>query len=222
MNVLLRKARSAYIRARRFVVSARFGASPDTVYGDEFYTDGGFSETDRTAKLVTSYLMEKYAPDSVFDVGCGMGNYLTYFAAAGCFVFGIDGSSSGVARVPQTVLAIQHDLRTPFVSNRRFDLVMSIEVAEHLPNRSAATLVRSICESACGLVLFTAAPPGTPGTDHINCRPRTYWDKYFNAHDFAHDEAATSELRRVAREGDVATWFKEWAYIYRRRATGSH
>jgi len=218
MNILIRKLRSAYIRARRFIVSARFGASPDTVYGDEFYTGGGFNETERTAKVITGYLMQKYAPDSVLDVGCGMGNYLNHFSAAGCFVLGIEGSSSGVARVPLTVLAMQHDLRSPLVTNLRFGLVMCIEVAEHLPHRSAATLVRSICESARELVLFTAAPPGTPGTDHINCKPRSYWDRHFNMLGFTCDDVKTAELRRVACENDVATWFKEWSYIYRRGA----
>ncbi len=57
---LNRKFKSAVVRLRRFLVSARFGASPDMVYGDGFYEGGGFSKTDETAKAITSYIFKRY------------------------------------------------------------------------------------------------------------------------------------------------------------------
>ena len=54
MYPVARKVRSAGIRLRRFLVSARFGASPSTVYKDAYYDDGGFAKTESTAGVITA------------------------------------------------------------------------------------------------------------------------------------------------------------------------
>lgn len=216
MLVVVRKTRSAFIRLHRFLVSARFGASPDTIYGDDFYDDGGFSKTEETAASITSYIAGKYHPRSVLDVGCGMGNYLAYFAKDGCETLGVEGSQAAIRRVPETVLAIQHDLRKPLRVNRKFDLVMSVEVAEHIPRKYSETLVDAICNHARDLVVFTAAPPGTPGNDHVNCRDREFWDDLFGHRGFSFNAGETQELIQHARVSKTADWFQRWAYVYRR------
>lgn len=211
---MIRKLRSAAFRFRRFVVSARFGAPPEQVYGDAFYDGPGFAGTDETASAIVGYLQERYGPASVLDLGCGTGNYLRYFAARGCEVLGIEGSPAGLARVPDSVLALQFDLRAPLRINRKFDLVMSIEVAEHIPGRHARNLVASICRHAGGMVLFTAAPPGTPGDDHVNCRDRAYWDELFAERGFAFDAEQSRRLMEFGQAAGAARWFCEWAFIY--------
>ena len=134
-NIVLRKARSALVRIRRYIVSARFGASPDQVYRDAFYDGGGFNRTEDTAAAIVSYLYQRFEPTSVLDLGCGMGHYLSHFGARGCRTLGFEGSINGLNRIPDTVTAVQHDLRLALVVNQQFDLVMSIEVAEHLPKK---------------------------------------------------------------------------------------
>jgi len=214
MYPVARKVRSAGIRLRRFLVSARFGASPSTVYRDAYYDDNGFAKTEATAGVITAYLMDKFHPASVLDLGCGTGVYLRHFAAKGCQVFGVEGSAAGISRVPAEVPAVQHDLRTPLQLERQFDLVMNIEVAEHIPGKFSETLVHSICRHAKDLVVFTAAPPGTPGEDHINCRPREFWDALFAPQGFEFDPAQTDALMQHARRHDTAEWFQQWACIY--------
>src|SRR5688572_4116180 len=103
MSLVARKVRSAFIRLRRYFVSARFGASPSLVYRDSYYDDGGFAKTEATAEVITSYLSDMYHPASVLDIGCGTGVYLKYFAARGCQVVGVEGSAAGVSRVPREV-----------------------------------------------------------------------------------------------------------------------
>lgn len=213
-NIVLRKARSAFIRLRRNIVSARFGASPDAVYTAAFYDGGGFARTDETAAAIASYLIQRFNPRSVLDLGCGMGHYLQYFAANGCRAVGVEGSAAGLARIPDTVLAMQHDLRKPLIVNQRFDLVMSVEVAEHVPKKYSRTLVRSLCRHSNGLIVFTAAPPGTPGDDHINCRERSFWDSLFEEQGFTFNQDESRSMAEFARAGGVARWFQDWAYIY--------
>lgn len=214
MYIVLRKARSALIRLRSFLVSARFGVSPDTVYRDSFYDGGGFARTEKTALAITSYLFERFQPMSVLDLGCGMGNYLKCFATKGCNVVGIEGSSAGIGRVHQSVLAIQHDLRKTLIINQTFDLVMSVEVAEHIPKKYSKNLVASICRHARGLVVFTAAPPGIPGDDHINCQDRNFWDRLFAEHGFTFDAEKSAELAQHASQEGTAEWFQKWAFVY--------
>ena len=220
MSLVARKARSAFVRLRRFLVSARFGASPNLVYRDSYYDDGGFAKTDATAEVITAYLSDTYHPASVLDVGCGTGVYLKYFAARGCQVVGVEGSTAGISRVPPEVAVIQHDLRKPLQLNQQFDLVMSIEVAEHIPEKFSATLIDSICGHAKDMIVFTAAPPGTPGGDHINCRPRSFWDALFERHGFVFDSRKTDDLMQHARQHDTAEWFQHWACIYVARSSG--
>lgn len=214
MHIIMRKSRSAFTRIRKYFVSAKFGASPDTVYKNSFYDDGGFARTEKTATCITSYLFERFQPASVLDLGCGMGNYLKHFADKGCKVVGVEGSSDALTRVPKSVLAVQHDLRQPLFINQKFDLVMSVEVAEHIPSRYSKNLVNSICRHAQNLVVFTAAPPGTPGEDHINCRDRNFWDILFKENGFSFDEGKSAELAQYATKEDTAEWFQKRAFVY--------
>lgn len=198
LNMLFPKARSAVVRLRRNVISARFGASPDQIYGDMFYGGGGFAATDDTADVMVPYLLQRFAPQSVLDPGCGMGNYLKLFANAECRVVGLEGSVAGLRRMPDSILAMRHDLRKPLVINQRFDLVMSIEVAEHIPKKHSRTLVGSLCAHSKGLVLFTAAPLGTPGDDHINCRERPFFDRVFLERGFELDQEESRQMMNFA------------------------
>ena len=92
-NVVLRKIRSAGIRLRAFVISQQYGFTPDNLYDDAFYDGSGFAKTENAAEKIGNFLVEKYKPKSVLDIGCGQGNYLKYFAQSGCLAIGCDGSS---------------------------------------------------------------------------------------------------------------------------------
>jgi hypothetical protein len=52
-------------------------------------------------------------------------------------------------------------------ARKRFDLAISLEVAEHLPEGSAGALVSTLIEAA-PVVVFSAAIKGQSGTNHIN------------------------------------------------------
>jgi hypothetical protein len=61
------------------------------------------------------------------------------------------------------------DLEQPIerLEIRRADVVVSTEVAEHLPKPFAETFVEYLCRLADSVVM-TAATPGQSGTDHVN------------------------------------------------------
>ena len=216
LSIARRKFRSGLVRIRRYFFSQRFGLSPDVIYQAEFYDGPGFLKTRQSAESIAAFVQSHLAPKDVLDIGCGSGEYLRAMFESGIAAIGCDGASSGIRRAGSTSFAFVHDLKKPLVTNRTFDLVMCIEVAEHLPKSSAATLVASICRNAKHWILFTAAPPeASAGDDHINCQPIEYWSAIFATHGFHLDPNMTARLREHSRDNDLAMWWKVWSCIYR-------
>ena len=65
------------------------------------------------------------------------------------------------------------ELTGPISLGRQFDLVQSLEVAEHLPKTSAERFVQTLVTHGTR-VLFSAAIPGQGGENHINEQPLEY------------------------------------------------
>lgn len=146
-----------------------------STYSADFYADqqGG---SYRTAQRVLPWLQKFLAARSVLDVGCGVGTWLKVFKEMGVDdVLGVDGDYVGAEQlqIPSSQFSA-HDLGKPLDLNRRFDLAMSLEVAEHLPPQSAEGFIRSICAHA-PVVLFSAAIPEQGGTNHVNEQWPAYW-----------------------------------------------
>ena len=121
------------------------------------------------------HLIDVCRPESVLDIGCGIGSYLLYFVHHQVReVFGIDGIEPSVNLLPADRY-LQHDLSQPFHLGQQFDLVLCVEVVEHLAPDDADRLLEVVAEHAKERILFSAAEPGQPGKGHINCRPIGEW-----------------------------------------------
>lgn len=187
---------------------------------DVVYTRGFFRAeeemTQPTAGIVTRIFLDAFQPASVVDVGCGTGIYLKEFAAAGVDIHGYEGSLhalEGAVIDPEHIE--HHDLREPLDHDRRYDLVLCIEVAEHIDRGSADQLVATLT----GLgdhVAFTAAQPGQGGTDHVNEQPPGYWIDKFTATGFTHDPDLTARLRTRFAEEDCVWWLVKNLLVFHR------
>lgn len=147
--------------------------------------DRGFYESQRdrsyaSAMEVIPLVTGMVRPASVVDVGCGTGSWL-----AACRLQGIEdlkGLDGNWVDREMLMIPAEHfvttDLRRPIRLERSFDLVISLEVAEHLPGECAPQFIDSL--TGLGpVVLFSAAIPGQGGTHHVNEQWPDYWVQLF-------------------------------------------
>lgn len=156
-----------------------------TDYTADFYASISDSAS-TSARVVLPLVFDALGtPTSVLDVGCGTGGWLAEATALGTTdVLGVDGDylPREQLRIPVETFR-PSDLTQPLDLDRRFDLVMTLEVAEHIAAVHARTFVASLCRHA-DAVLFSAAFPGQGGNSHVNEQPPSYWAGLFTEHGF--------------------------------------
>jgi SAM-dependent methyltransferase len=133
-----------------------------------------------SAEVIVELLCNSLTPKSVLDVGCGIGIFLNEFLKRGVEdVHGIDGEwvPRSSLLIPEQSFSV-HDLTQPLKLDKRFDLVLCVEVAEHLPANAADNIVRALISHG-STVCFSAAIPGQGGYEHINEQFQCYWIEKF-------------------------------------------
>ncbi len=126
------------------------------------------------------------APASAVDIGCGLGTWLAALReiVPGCEVTGVD--HPGVVKSDLLIPSerfIGRDLTKPIELGRRFDLCLSLEVAEHLAPEHSLGFVRSLADQSDN-ILFSAAVPGQGGESHLNEQWPSYWIGLFSSHGY--------------------------------------
>ena len=168
-----------------------------------------------SAEQIAPLVVDLIHPASVIDVGCGSGVWLSVFAGHGVTdVWGMDGAwvEPESLRIPPDKFR-SVDLTAPFRMDRQFDLVVSLEVAEHLPGECAATFVKSLTALA-PVVLFSAAIPFQGGEHHVNEQWPDYWVKRFEDNGYV----AIDWIRpRVWQKKEVAWYYAQNMLMYARR-----
>lgn len=150
-----------------------------TPYDDSFYLKQQ-SASSRSAECLVPLVLSLVRIQSLIDVGCGVGTWSETFMKRGVEdILGIDGEyvNRQLLRIPSACFQAC-DLSQPIRLNRRFDLAVCLEVAEHLRESRAEGLVDDLVNLA-DVVLFSAAIPGQGGTDHVNEQYLSYWVALF-------------------------------------------
>ncbi len=184
----------------------REAATPSPPYGDDFYRLlGGGAEA--SARRVFPLLFGLLRPRSIVDVGCGDGSWLAVARASGIAdILGLEGPWIDEKRLkipPSHFRRVRLD--EPLAISRRFDLALSLEVAEHLPPERAPGFIAELTRLA-PVVLFSAAVPGQGGVDHKNEQWPRYWAELFSRDDYRGIDA----LRfRLWEDPEVAFWYKQ-------------
>ena len=108
------------------------------------------------------------------------------------------------------------DLRIPLHIGEHYDLVVCLEVAEHLPEVNADTLCDTIAEHATNWLLFTAAPPGQGGHGHVNLQYPEYWVSKLAQRGIYFQEDATNHIRAAWQNimGESLPWLWKNAMLF--------
>jgi len=145
---------------------------------------------------------------SIVDFGCATGSSLFYALKQGVSdVLGIEGSPEAFSNLLiDKKYIIQHDLREPLKVDRKYDIALSIEVAEHINKKYTDIYLESMCNSS-DLIIFTGATPNQGGKCHINEQSHEWWIQKFREHSFGLDEKMTGLLKRKIKENIKAGKF---------------
>ena len=190
----------------------------EKVYGDDFYKYQ-IDASLRSAVKYVDLLSSLFKPDSVVDVGCGRGTWLKAFKEKGASkLVGYDGTWNAQENmIDQLIVFHGVDLNEPLriSDSERYDLAMSLEVAEHLEPTSAQEFIEELTKLS-DVVLFGAAYTKQGGTNHVNEQPHTYWAKIFLLFNYV-----PYDLFRPIVWGDkeIPFWYQQNTFLYVRENT---
>lgn len=187
--------------------------NPSYAYGLLHQQQVREEEANRHAARQTLPILLRYCtPGSVLDVGCGVGTWLGVARELGFReVLGVEGPwlDPALLRIDRRHVLVC-DLDRPLRLGRRFDLAMSLEVAEHLSPQAARGFVASLVAHG-DLVLFSAAVPLQGGTHHVNEQWPDYWAALFAEHDFLAVDIVRPAIWEDRR---IPWWYRQNALVF--------
>jgi hypothetical protein len=176
-----------------------------------------YSTRDRDTRHAASAILDAVFPllprvSSVADVGCGVGVWLSVLREKGVETLqGFDGFwvEDGQLEIPVEMLK-RVDLEQPLQWPVRYDLLLSLEVAEHLPPERAAGFVEDLTK-ASDYVLFSAAIPRQGGYHHVNERWQSFWAGLFAGRGYSPVDCVRP---RFWNDDSIPCWYSQNMLLY--------
>jgi len=158
---------------------------------------------------VASHLITDFEPRSVLDAGCAWGLLVERLRAHGVEAYGIDISEYAIQNVHPDIREYCQvgSITDPFP--RRYDLIISIEVLEHMPPPDSEQAIANLCRYSDNII-FSSTPFNYQEATHLNVQPPDYWARQFARHQFFHD-----------LDYDATTYLTPWAVRFYHAQTPS-
>lgn len=154
------------------------------------------------AKNLASWINNKFPNKKIIDVGCGPGTYVKCIKELNEDVKGYD--------IDERILGKENlELKSVFDLNDPSDVVLCIEVAEHIcseKNKEIADKI-SLNIKKGGTLIWTAAHPGQGGDGHINCQTREFWIEELSKAGLKYNKDLTETLISDIKKGPYMGWF---------------
>jgi SAM-dependent methyltransferase len=194
-------------------------SQPPTAY-DQHYFSHYFSNATKTGTLaygrsehwqsffggIADHIINDIAPRTVLDAGCAMGFLVEALRDRGVEAYGIDISEYAISKVRPDIKPFCRVGSVTDPMESQFDLIVSIEVLEHLSQEDAIKAVRNLCASTSDFI-FSSTPQDYDEATHFNVQPPEWWTEVFGRQGFFRDV-----------EYDPSTYISQWAVRYRRKA----
>lgn len=186
----------------------------NSYFFNEFYQEnGGGNYTDQKRwmpffEMIADKIIEIFNPKTVLDAGCACGYLVSALRDRGVEAYGMDISEYAINNAREDIkpyLNVQSITeKLPKNFPEKFDLVVSIEVLEHLFPEDGRKAIELLC-SYSDTVIFTSTPTDIEDKTHVNVQQREYWAKIF---------AEQSFYRDLYQPVDFIC---EWAMLFRKR-----
>jgi hypothetical protein len=158
---------------------------------------------------IASRIVSDIGPRTALDAGCALGLLVETLRDRGVDATGIDISSYAIANAAAHVRPHLSEGSIATELPRRYDLIVSIEVLEHMPAPEAEAAIANFSRHADD-VLFSSSPLDFGEATHVNVRPPEYWAAEFARHG-------------LFRDVDFdASFITPWAVRFRRRTEPLH
>lgn len=171
---------------------------------EEIYRENFFSRRNKLnwrSNIICNGLSEIFKlkkNDYIIDVGCATGDLVRELSIRGFNVEGIEGSSHAKKYFETNTIYV-HDLRV-LINNlslyKKFNLVMCIEVAEHIEPEYSDYFMANLDYLTNEKIFITAAKPGQQGHYHVNCQLPKYWIDKFKKYNFEYRDDMTYQIKK--------------------------
>ena len=184
------------------------------MYHFEWHKTHG-DETSASAHVVVSLLKLILEVRSVLDVGCGDGRWLACFKSSGVpSIYGVDGewTDQDHLLIDKEEFTVT-DLSKSFDLGKRFDIAISLEVAEHVDAECSALFVENLTKHS-DMVLFGAAIPfqAASGTSTSAGNPTGLRYSKLRA-----INASDPFRSQIWQRRDVSVWYRQNMLVYIKR-----
>lgn len=135
-------------------------------------------------------IVEKYSPATVLDIGCAFGYLVSALRNKGVQAYGIDISEYALSQADEKikayvkVMSALDDLPDEFP--KKYDLVVSIEMIEHLYEDDGLKVIKKMTEYS-DMILLSSTDNDFAEPTHVNVQPKEYWCEKFAEHNYYRD-----------------------------------
>ncbi len=163
-------------------------------YDDTFFSEGWFQNWEILKHVLCSLLESDTRWRSILDYGCGPGVMIDFMNMRGFDYVGCDVSPEAhelyLRRFGQRPEKYFSSIEA--LSRRKFDLLISFDVLEHMKDEEIAGLLHSI-ECVPEMLMNISRIRSIPG--HINLKPDRAWIRFFESHGWIFQPDRIAALR---------------------------
>lgn len=160
---------------------------------DMEYFDGGkgyfkYDDADHYGDKA-NYIIEKYKPKTVLDVGCAKGFLVAALRHRGIKAFGVDISEYAIDKAPSVVqpYLFQTDITNNKLELPKYDLVVSYDTLEHIPEHlvgNALTFIKQHSAKQYIIVATTNTPDWQHDESHVTIKNIAWWKEKLKTADW--------------------------------------
>lgn len=168
------------------------GLKPNELYDAYYYAHGCGVPYERNEHWLRSFaaiaerIVADIQPQSALDAGCAMGLLVETLRDRGVDAYGVDISTYAIEQVYAPIKPFCRVGSIADALPQRYDLIVCIEVLEHMEHADAEAAIVNLCRHTDDL-LFSSTPFDYKETTHFNVQPPEYWAAQFARQGFYRD-----------------------------------